>query len=109
MAGTAAALTGTSRMYGDSLAASEIVFQAAFREYIDVGGESGLLSEATGEGIEKSWREMRQMELALDSALESHPGDPFLVEKMLDLRKHQLSLLQQLAGAEQTINRSNAI
>ncbi len=105
-------LAAANQIYTDSLAASEIVYQAAFREYIKVGRDQVGVRGDTDEIIRKSWDDMRQTELALASALSTFPGDPFLVGKMMDLRRRQLAFLQQLAGMEQfsrSISRSNAI
>jgi hypothetical protein len=46
-----------------------------------------------------------QAERALQSALDEHPGDRFLNQKMLELRSRQLGFLRQLAGLDHSNRR----
>jgi hypothetical protein len=55
--------------------------------------------------IENSWSALVQAERALQSALDEHPGDRFLNQKMLELRSRQLGFLRQLAGLDHSNRR----
>jgi len=79
------------------LAASEAEYLAAFREFIPVGESRGSLSPQALATIETGWSEMLNTENALAAALEDNPNDPFLNERMLELRARQLGFLKQLA------------
>ena len=78
-------------------------YQAAFREFINVGGTDHNLAPQTIEKIEMGWAELRVTEAALANALEDNPGDLFLNERMLELRARQLGFLKQLV----TLDRNN--
>ena len=93
--------------YMETLAATELVYQAAFREYIHAGQAPLNVLPATIENIEQSWVVMRDTETALTSALNNFPANPFLIERMMDLRKRQLSFLRQVANIDQN-NRLNS-
>jgi hypothetical protein len=80
-----------------SLTASEVEYRAAFREFIPVGSARSSLSPRTVEGIETGWAVLWQMETELTAALAVRPNDPFLNDRMLELRARQLSFLQRLA------------
>ena len=93
--------------YMETLAATELVYQAAFREYINAGQSPLNVPPATIENIEQSWVVMRDTETALTSALNNFPANPFLIGRMMDLRKRQLSFLRQVANIDQN-NRLNS-
>jgi hypothetical protein len=80
-----------------TLTASEAEYQAAFREFIPVGRARSNLSPQTLAVIETGWAEMRQTETELAAALAMRPNDPFLNDRMLQLRARQLGFLQRLA------------
>lgn len=85
------------------LAASEREYLAAFREFMPLGHSRASLPALTVENIELSWAELVNTETALAAALEEHPNDPFLNDRMLELRARQLGFLKQLA----TLDSSN--
>jgi hypothetical protein len=85
------------------LAASEAEYLAAFREFIPLGHSRSVLPLQTVEKIEMGWADLVSTETALAAALEKHPNDPFLNERMLELRARQLGFLKQLA----TLDSSN--
>jgi hypothetical protein len=93
-------------IYFETLAATERVYQAAFREFVSVGPSPLNMPPKTMEQIEQGWQVMRETETALTSALNNFPANPFLIDKMMDLRKRQLAFLQQVADIDQN-NRSN--
>jgi hypothetical protein len=80
-----------------TLTASEAEYQAAFREFIPVGSARSSLSPQTLAVIETGWAEMRHTETELAAALAMRPNDPFLNDRMLQLRARQLGFLQRLA------------
>ena len=88
-----------------TLEASEREYRAAFREFIPVGVARSLLASDAVENIEHSWWQLKQAETALLSALEEHPGNMYLNEKLLDLRAQQLEFMRQLAMLDQTSRR----
>jgi len=93
-------------MYFETLVATERVYQAAFREFVSVGPSPLNMLPKTMEQIEQGWEVMRETETALTSALNNFPASPFLIDKMMDLRKRQLAFLQQVADIDQN-NRLN--
>jgi len=80
-----------------AVAASEAEYQAAFREFIPVGAARTSLSPQTVTLIENGWADLRDAEARLSAALEANPNDPFLNDRMLELRARQLGFLQRLA------------
>lgn len=80
-----------------SVAASEAEYQAAFREFIAVGSARSSLSPRTVALIETGWADLWEAEQRLSAALQSNPNDPFLNDRMLELRARQLGFLQRLA------------
>lgn len=84
---------------------SEAEYLAAFREFMPLGEARDALSEDTVTHIENSWSALVQAERALQSALDEHPGDRFLNQKMLELRSRQLGFLRQLAGLDHSNRR----
>jgi hypothetical protein len=77
--------------------ASEAEYRAAFREFIPVGSARSNLSPRTVAGIEAGWAELWRTETELAAALAARPNDPFLNDRMLELRARQLGFLQRLA------------
>jgi len=87
------------------LAATEMEYQAAFREFVSVGDSKSTLSQGTVDKLLTSWDEMRQSEAGLTVALEENPNNPFLNNRMLELRSRQLQFLKQIAALEQNSRR----
>jgi hypothetical protein len=88
-----------------ALVASEVEYQAAFREFIAVGQARSNLSAQTIASIETGWADLREAESALAAALAVNPDDRFLNKRMLELRARQLGFLQQLASLDQSNRR----
>jgi hypothetical protein len=84
-----------------TLTASEAEYRAAFREFIPVGSARSTLSPQTVAVIETGWAEMRQTETELAAELALRPNDPFLNDRLLQLRARQLGFLQRLATIDQ--------
>lgn len=76
---------------------SEVEYLVAFREFIPVGESRNDLPVKAVETIESGWADMLQAENALSTALSQNPDNPFLNQKMLELRARQLTFLRQLA------------
>ncbi len=72
-------------------------YQAAFREYVRLdlahAGSAGIEREA----IQQDWQLMQQLEQELKAALELQPENPWLAQRLLQLRAHQLQLLRTIA------------
>ena len=82
------------------LAATEMEYQAAFREFMAVGDSRDRLAPLTVEKIMMSWEDMRQSEARLTDALLENPGNAFLNSRMMELRSRQLQFLQQIAALD---------
>jgi len=82
------------------LAATELEYQAAFREFMAVGDSRDSLAPLTVEKIMMSWEEMKQSETRLTDALMENPGNDFLNTRMMELRSRQLQFLQQIAALD---------
>lgn len=96
---SAGALSGT-------LAATELEYHAAFREFISVGDPTGNLKLNTMEKLLAVWMDLRNTEAGLSLALQQNPDNPFLNEKMLKLRSRQLDFLKQIAALERSSRRT---
>jgi hypothetical protein len=82
------------------LAATEMEYQAAFREFMAVGDSRDRLAPLTVEKIMMSWEDMRQSEARLTDALLENPDNAFLNSRMMELRSRQLQFLQQIAALD---------
>ena len=89
-----------------TLLATELEYQAAFREFISVGNPSGNLKHQTVERMIAGWMDLRESEAGLSLALQQNPGNPFLNEKMLKLRSRQLEFLKQIAALDRNNRRT---
>jgi hypothetical protein len=87
------------------LAATELEYQAAFREFMAVGDSRESLSPLTVEKIMVSWEEIKQSEARLTAALLEFPDNPFLNTRMMELRSRQLQFLQQIAALDHNSRR----
>lgn len=88
-----------------TLTASEIEYQAAFREFISVGESRGILPLQAVENLTAGWADLSEAETALTEALRNNPGNSFLSSIMLQLRSRQLDFLQQIASLDQNSRR----
>ena len=95
VAGLGAALAGTEREY-----------QAAFGEFVHIGRSAESLQPATLDAIQRDWQEMLDAERALSTALKQYPDNPWLNQRMLELRERQLAMLKQLAGLDHASRRT---
>ena len=89
-----------------TLAASELEYQAAFREFISIG-ERGDLTLETIAKLDNGWADLRKAEAGLSNALQEHPGNHFLNIKMLELRSRQLGFLKQIAALDKSSRRTS--
>jgi hypothetical protein len=90
------------------LAASELEYQAAFREFVSVGESREYLQPQTVEKLDAGWQDLREAEAAMSKALRQNPGNAFLSAKLLELRSRQIDFLKQIAALDQN-NRRNTI
>lgn len=84
-----------------ALEASEREYRAAFREFMPVNTAGSELETRVVDSIENSWTELQQAESALQAALQEHPGNIYLNQKLLDLRSQQLDFMKQMAMLDQ--------
>lgn len=89
-----------------TLFATELEYQAAFREFISVSEPPGNLKHQTVEKMIAGWKDLRESEAGLSLALQQNPGNPFLNEKMLKLRSRQLEFLKQIATLDRNSRRT---
>jgi hypothetical protein len=89
-----------------TLFATELEYQAAFREFISVSEPTGNLKHQTVEKMIAGWKDLRESEVGLNLALQQNPGNPFLNEKMLKLRSRQLEFLKQIATLDRNSRRT---
>ena len=88
------------------LVASELEYQAAFREFVSVGESREYLSQQTVEKLDAGWADLREAEAAMIEALRQNPGNAFLSSKMLELRSRQIDFLKQIAALDQNNRRT---
>ena len=89
-----------------ALTASELEYQAAFREFISVGESRENLPQHAVEKLTAAWVDLSEAETALTNALWDHPGNSFLSAKLLELRSWQLDFLMQIASLDQNSRRT---
>jgi hypothetical protein len=87
------------------LAASEVQYQAAFREFISVGDTDSQVTKQTLEKLTAGWTDMQESEAGLMAALQQDPDNIFLSRKMLELRSRQLRFLKQMAALDKSSRR----
>ncbi len=88
-----------------ALRAAEQEYLAEWKGFTTVGVAPTLLTPRTREELEASWNELLQAETALLTALDEHPDNPYLGEKLLDLRAQQLEFMRQLHMLDQNSRR----
>lgn len=88
-----------------ALQASEREYQAAFQAFTPVGVDTDYLRAGTVQGLEHSWEDLLEAEAALMAALEAHPDNAFLSEKLLNLRAQQLEFMRQIHMLDQNSRR----
>lgn len=87
------------------LAATEVQYQAAFREFISVGDADSHVTKQTLEKLTAGWTDMQESEAGLIAALQQDPDNIFLNRKMLELRSQQLRFLKQIAALDKNSRR----
>ena len=86
--------------------AADREYQAAFLGLVPVGAAPPALGDDAALAIEGSWRELREAETALLAALDQFPNNPYLNQKLIDLRARQLSFLREVRLLGQDHGRS---
>lgn len=84
-----------------AIEASEREYQAAWKGFEPVGLAPSVLAQETIDELGRSWQAMKQAEIALLTALDEHPDNPFLAEKLLELRGQQLDFMRALHMLDQ--------
>ncbi len=96
----------TQAAWVGALNASELEYQAAFREFFSVGESWRNLPQQAVEKLTASWADLSAAETALTNALRDNPGNSFLSAKMLELRSRQLDFLMHIASLDQNSRRT---
>lgn len=81
--------------------AGEREYQAAFRQFTPIGSAPAVIGPQAVQSLEGSWQELLQAENALLAALEEHPDNRYLNQRLLDLRARQLQFMKQLTTLDQ--------
>jgi len=74
-------------------------YQAAFREFVRLDPANSGLAGIERAAIQQDWQLMQQLEQELKAALELEPENPWLAQRLLHLRAHQLQLLRTIADS----------
>jgi len=103
-------VAGNEGPYGNTSIATmlnsvDAEYIAAFREFVSAGDSRTTLAPQTAEKIELGWADLRMTEQALAAALEQHPDNLFLNERMLELRARQLGFLKQIVSLDRNNRR----
>ena len=88
-----------------ALEATEREYRAAWKSFGPVGLAPTTLQPETLEALARSWQSMKEAESALLSALDEHPENPYLADKLLDLRGQQLEFMRDMHMLEQNNRR----
>jgi hypothetical protein len=88
-----------------ALEATEREYQAAWRGFEPLGTRPSLLEQNTVDALERSWLAMKEAETALLTALDEHPENPYLADKLLELRGQQLDFMRALHRLERDSRR----
>jgi hypothetical protein len=96
----------TQAVWVGALTASELEYQAAFREFISVGESRHNLPQQAVVNLADGWADLSEAEAALTNALRDNPGNSFLSAKMLELRSRQLDFLRQIASLDRSNRRT---
>ena len=81
--------------------ATEREYQAAFSELVSLNYSGQRLEGAEPDALRDTWSDLVQAESSLLAALQQYPDNPYLNEKLLDLRSQQLQFIKQVALLEQ--------
>lgn len=85
-----------------AMEAVELEYASAYKGFRPLMLEPALFESRTTDELRASWADMQEAETALKAALEEHPDNPFLGEKLLNLRAQQLEFMRQLHMLDQT-------
>lgn len=88
-----------------ALEATEREYRAAWKSFGPVGLAPTALQPETVEALARSWQTMKDAENALLTALDEHPDNPFLADKLLELRGQQLDFMRDMHMLEQNNRR----
>ncbi|MEJ2534761.1 MAG: hypothetical protein P8008_04680 [Gammaproteobacteria bacterium] len=86
--------------------AADREYQAAFLGLVPVGAAPAALGDDAALAIEGSWEDLRDAETALLAALKEFPDNPYLNQKLIDLRARQLAFLRELQMLDEGHGRS---
>ena len=88
-----------------ALEATEREYRAAWKSFGPLGLAPTTLQPETLEALGRSWQSMKEAESALLTALEEHPENPYLADKLLELRGQQLEFMRDMHMLEQNNRR----
>jgi hypothetical protein len=88
-----------------ALEASEREYRAAWKSLGPLGLSPTMLQPETLEALARSWQVMKEAESALLLALDEHPDNPYLADKLLELRGQQLEFMRDMHMLEQNNRR----
>ncbi len=88
-----------------ALEATEREYQAAWKSLGPLGLAPTTLQPETLEALARSWQSMKDAESALMIALDEHPDNPYLADKLLELRGQQLEFMRDMHMLEQNNRR----
>ena len=89
-----------------AVTAAEREYHAALKGFEPVTLAPSMFQPQTREELLRSWQAMKQAEAALTTAMDEHPDNPYLAQKLLDLRTQQLDFLRQLQTLDQNSRRN---
>ena len=89
-----------------TLEATEREYQAVWKGFDAAGLPPSALAPETVDALQRTWDDMQQAETALLTALDEHPENPYLAQKLLELRGQQLEFMRELYMLDQN-NRRN--
>lgn len=88
-----------------ALEATEREYRAAWKSFGPLGLTPSALQPETLDALARSWQAMKEAESALLMALDEHPDNPFLADKLVDLRGQQLEFMRDMHMLEQNNRR----
>lgn len=89
-----------------AVTAAEREYHAALKGFEPVNLAPSLFQPQTRDELLRSWQAMKQAEAALTNAMDEHPDNPYLAQKLLDLRTQQLDFMRQLHMLDQNSRRN---
>jgi hypothetical protein len=88
-----------------ALEATEREYRAAFKSFGPVGLAPTTLQPETLDALARTWQSMKEAESALLTALDEHPENPYLADKLFELRGQQLEFMRDMHMLEQNNRR----